>query len=169
MPLISLNSSAGGIYWEIFLVAMDGMIMDFISILNLVRAGQFQFAAFMTFIVATSTTAELLAGCRHGQLHLELQKSVRKGIITEPLMQLLGMERAFEAPCSFALMAYAWNFAIRDWFSLITGMVNLLMGIYTLADAIYLVEDVDLHRSKEKEYELLPEGLAQERELIRAH
>ena len=125
--------------------------MNFISILNLVRAGQFRFAAFMTLIVTTSIVAEFLAGCRYEQLHLEPQKSVKEGIITKPLMKLLTIQKTFEAPFSFAVMCYAWTFAIQDGFSLICGIISLLMGIYILADGVDWVKDLDETNDQQKQ------------------
>eukprot|EP00435_Cladocopium_sp_Y103_P067385 s234_g30.t1 len=122
-----------------------------------------RFAAATALIVTTSSVVELsTVHLNFSDLLAETQKCVRKGIITDPLMKLLELEQAFEAPFSFALSCYNWNFAaVADpsGFALISGIITLLLGMYTLAEAAYFFGNLDLYytkpRSENEKYGLL--------------
>ncbi|CAK9066202.1 Kinase D-interacting substrate of 220 kDa (Ankyrin repeat-rich membrane-spanning protein) [Durusdinium trenchii] len=146
----------GGIYSTIGMAMMDGMVLDLLSMFNLVCAGQFQFAAALACIVMTSTTAEVLFYSQHrDQLRGAVTQSVRRGIIIEPLMKMLHFEQAFEAPMSFILTAYSFSFSIQNGFSLISGMLSLLLGLHGLSEMAYWCEDMRLYNTR-IHYKMVP-------------
>mmetsp|Transcript_52093 Transcript_52093/g.107710 ORF Transcript_52093/g.107710 Transcript_52093/m.107710 type:complete len:729 (+) Transcript_52093:60-2246(+) len=143
-----------GILVNVSVVTAD-VFLDSMSAFNLLYALQFKFAACLISISTAAFVCELLGG-QFAKLQDEARESIRRGVTTDGLYQLLAFERSFEAPLSLCLSAYAWAFSLRSMLAFCTGAASLVLSTYGLATYVHWVVDIGLDEQHGTHYRNLP-------------
>lgn len=143
-----------GILVNVSVVTAD-VFLDSMSAFNLLYALQFKFAACLISISTAAFVCELLGG-QFAKLQDEARESIRRGVTTDGLYQLLAFERSFEAPLSLCLSAYAWAFSLRSMPAFCTGAASLMLSTYGLATYVHWVVDIGLDEQHGTHYRNLP-------------
>jgi hypothetical protein len=140
----------GGIIMSLGMVVLDAFLLDGITVANMLLSFNFKFAMCLVALITMTFCKYMFTG-NIFKIVPDGRASIRRGILTDSLIDILEDERATEAPSALALTAYAFPLMIRNTFSFVSIIASMAVAVFGVAQTAYETcdmkttdEDVDV-------------------------